>query len=129
MLSFTDTTSFITITISFLLVILMTFTMIVFFVKRDTPIVLSANHKMSAVQLITHLLINIAPLLLIFDRLSQMKCALIQIVIGLGFSITVSVNISKTQKIFMIVSKQIIMSKSEILLTCLLYTSDLPTKA
>ena len=91
--------------------------MIVFFVKRDTPIVLSANHEMSAVQLTTHLLLNIAPLLLIFDRLSQMKCALIQIVIGLGFSITVSVNISKTQKIFMIVSKQIIMSKSEILLT------------
>ena len=117
MLSFTDTTSFITVTISFLLVIFMTFTMIVFFVKRDTPIVLSANHKMSAVQLTTHLLLNVAPLLLILDRLSQMKCALIQIVIGLGFSITVSVNISKTQKIFMIVSKQIIMSKFEILLT------------
>ena len=116
-LTFSNVTMLMTITISFVLVLLITLTMIVFFVKRDTPIVLSANHKMSAIQLTTHLLLNVAPVLLILDRFSQTKCALFQIVIGLGFSLTVSVNISKTQKIFMIVSKQIIMSKSEILLT------------
>ena len=117
MLLFSDGIISGTATISFLVIIFLSMTMIVFFLKRDTPIVLSANHKMTALQLITHLWLNIAPVLLCLGHLSQRKCILIQIIIGLGFSVTISVNISKTQKIFMIVSKQIIMSKSEILLT------------
>ena len=92
------------------------FTIILFTVKRDTPIVLSANRKMTAIQLTTHLLLFSLPILL-FLHTTPTMCLIRQIFLGISFSITISINISKSQKLHMIVGKQVRMAKSEIFLT------------
>ena len=101
---------------STLLTSLTLFTMILFTVKRKTPIVLSSNLKMTALQLATHLLLFAVPIVLYLTTTPTM-CIARQIFFGISFSITISINISKSQKLYMIVGKQVRMTKSEIFLT------------
>ena len=104
------------ITPSILMAILTILTMVVFLVKRNSPIVLSANRRMTAIQLFTHLLLFTESMLLFLDTTPEL-CVGRQVFLGIAFSITISINISKSQKIYMIVGKQVLMNKSEILLT------------
>ena len=101
---------------SILLAALTIFTMILFTVKRNTPIVMSANWKMTAIQLTTHLLLFTVPIF-IFLSTTPTMCIARQLFLGISFSITISINISKSQKLYMIVGKQVRMTKSEIFLT------------
>ena len=84
--------------------------------NRDTPIVKLANRKMTTLQLLNHLLLFILPSFLFLVN-SPIVCMCRQIFLGFAFSVTLSINISKSQKIFMIVGSKIRMSKSEILMT------------
>ena len=104
------------ITPSVLMATLTILTMIVFLIKRNTPIVLSANRRMTAIQLCTHLLLFTGSMLLFQDTTREL-CIGRQVFLGIAFSVTISINISKSQKLYMIVGKQILMSKSEIFLT------------
>ncbi|MEO0687775.1 MAG: hypothetical protein AAFY76_22660, partial [Cyanobacteria bacterium J06649_11] len=74
------------------------FTMILFTSKRNTPIVMSANWKMTAIQLTTHLLLFTVPIFL-FLKTAPTMCITRQIFLGISFSITISINISKSQKL------------------------------
>ena len=94
------------------------FTMLLFVIKKNTPIVLSSNRQMTILQLTMHLILAVVPLYLYVGEVkTARKCILRQLVIGISFTVTISVNISKTQKLFMIIQKKIVMSRSEILLT------------
>ena len=101
---------------SILMAILTILTMVIFSMKRNTPIVLSANRRMTVIQLFTHLLLSILSIGLFLDTTTSL-CVGRQVFLGVAFSITISINISKSQKLHMIVGKQILMSKSEIFLT------------
>jgi len=57
------------------------------------------------------------PNMLFFMPVTRLICIGRQLMLGFAFSITISINISKSQKLYMIVGKNIRMSKSEILLT------------
>ena len=91
-------------------------TMILFFVKRETPIVKLANRTMTTIQLLNHLLLFVLPSLL-FLMTSPSICMLRQPFLGVSFSITLSINISKSQKLYMIVTSKVRMSNTEILMT------------
>ncbi|XP_066923119.1 uncharacterized protein [Clytia hemisphaerica] len=101
---------------SALLVIMTLLTMFVFLINRETPIVKLSNHKMTIIQLINHLLLFILPSFVFFHTTTLM-CIGRQILLGLAFSITLSINISKSQKLYMIVGSKIKMSPVEILMT------------
>ncbi|XP_066928468.1 uncharacterized protein [Clytia hemisphaerica] len=104
--------------ISGVIFVFILFTALLFLVKRNTPIVLSSNRQMTILQLTMHLILTVVPLYLYIDEVkTDQKCVLRQLIIGMSFTVTISVNISKTQKLFMIVQRKIIMSRSEILLT------------
>jgi len=92
-------------------------TAILFIVNRNTPIVLSANRQMTSIQLIVHSLLFVMPNVLFFTPATRLVCIGRQLLLGFAFSITISINISKSQKLYMIVGKNILMSKSEIMLT------------
>ena len=95
-------------------------TIVMFVIKRDTPIVLSANRKMTAIQLSCHLILFIAPTLLyilVDDGITPGICMLRQIIFGTGFTIVISINISKSQKLHMIIDKKVLMTRTEIILT------------
>ena len=104
------------VTPSVLMALITMLTMVVFSIKRNTPIVLSANRRMTAIQLFIHLLLFILSMLLFLDTTTSL-CIGRQVFLGVAFSITISINISKSQKLHMIVGKKILMSKSEIFLT------------
>jgi len=91
-------------------------TMIVFYIKKKTPIVQSSNRRMTDVQLVAHALLFVIPNVIFFARVSSSICIARQVVLGFAFSITISINISKSQTLFMIVNKKVQMSRSEILL-------------
>ena len=90
---------------------------ILFTFNHSTPIVLSANRKMTAIQLTTHLLLFTIPIFLFLDT-TPIMCITGEIFLGISFSVTIfSINISKSQKIYKIVGKQVRMMKSKIFLT------------
>ena len=104
---------------SVLMSLLTMFTMVMFLVHRDTPIVLSANRKMTAIQLTCHLILFTAPtvLYLLVDNTTPLICISRQVILGVGFTITISINISKSQKLHMIITKNVLMTRSEIIIT------------
>ena len=102
---------------SALMVKLTVFTMVVFFMKRETPIVKQANRTMTSIQLCSHLLLFLFPWLPVITPLSPTTCIVEQVFLGIAFSITLSINISKSQKLYMIVTSKVIMSNTEILMT------------
>ena len=101
---------------SILMALLTILTMVIFSMKRNTPIVLSANRRMTVIQLFTHLLLFFLSIGMFLDTTTSL-CVGRQVFLGVAFSITISINISKSQKLHMIVGKQILMNKSEIFLT------------
>ena len=103
--------------LSCLMTLMTLITMIVFFVKRETPIVKLANRTMTTIQLLNHLLLFVLPSLLFLMMMSPTICMLRQIFLGISFSITLSINISKSQKLYMIVTSKLRMSNTEILMT------------
>ena len=100
-----------------LLTLLTLATMVTFLVKRDTPIVKLANRTMTTIQLISHLSLFVLPNIPIFIAKTSTTCMLGQIFLGMAFSLTLSINISKSQKLYMIVTSKIRMSNAEILIT------------
>ena len=117
-LSLTDLTSIgFLITPSAIMLLSVIATLVLFIVKKDTPIVRSSNRHMTVVQLVAHAFLFVIPNVIFFLPLSRSICMTRQIVLGFVFSITISINISKSQKLFMIVNKKIRMTKSEILMT------------
>ncbi|MEO0687921.1 MAG: hypothetical protein AAFY76_23410, partial [Cyanobacteria bacterium J06649_11] len=73
------------------------------FIKyRTTPIVKHANRPMSLIQLTSHFLICLISGLLFLGQPTRLKCFLRPILTGLLFTVTVSVNLAKTQKLQLI---------------------------
>jgi len=89
----------------------------IFITNQNTPIVCSANRQMTFIQLVVHSLLFMMPNMLFFMPVTRLICIGRQLMLGFAFSIAISINISKSQKLYMIVGKNIRMSKSEILLT------------
>lgn len=86
------------------------FTMIIFYLKRTTPIVRSSNSKMTIIQLCTHLLLFA---LLAYPHIfthndSTSICIARQILLGISFSVTISINISKPQLVYTVQAKKLI---------------------
>ena len=93
------------------------FAMVLFLVKRESPIVKLANRKMTIIQLTAHLMLFIVPIFLHTYAPLPPICIGRQLFLGIAFSITLSINISKSQKLYMIVTSKLRMSKSEVLMT------------
>ena len=115
-LNIKDSTTLFILIPSALMVILTLITMYIFLINRETPIVKLSNRRMTVIQLINHLSLFIIPSLLFFHTTPSM-CIGRQIFLGITFSITLSINISKSQKLYMIVGSTTIMSPVEILMT------------
>ena len=86
--------------------------MLVFFKFRDTPIVKHANRSMTALHLVSHLILNIVPFLF-FGEPNQLICYARPMMIGVCFTINVSVNIAKTQKLHLIFNSKTLHSRSK----------------
>lgn len=91
------------------------FTMIIFYIKRATPIVRFSNKEMTAIQLGTHLLLFA---LLAYPHIfthndTTSTCIARQILLGLSFSITISINISKPQLVYILHKKRARLNQSE----------------
>ena len=100
-------------TVSTITGILIIFTCAVFVKLRDTPIVKAANRSMTAVQLLGHLLLATLTPILFLEEPKPWKCILKPIVTGLCFTVTVSVNLAKTQKLHVIFNSKIVHSKKK----------------
>ena len=90
------------------------FTMIIFCIKRTTPIVRSSNLEMTAVQLSTHLLLFALlayPHIFTHDDINS--CIARQILLGISFTITISINISKPQLIYIVTGKRVRLNQSQ----------------
>jgi len=72
---------------------------------------------MTTVQIGGHLVLVATPIALFLNEPSLNYCILRQIVVGVAFTLTISVNISKTQKLFMICGRTTLMSRSEVIIT------------
>ena len=78
------------------------FTSLVFLKNRNTPIVKHANRPMTLLQLVSHLSLCVTSILLFVGRPTSFKCLLRPLITGLLFTVTVSVNLAKTQKLLVI---------------------------
>ncbi|MEO0688337.1 MAG: hypothetical protein AAFY76_25565, partial [Cyanobacteria bacterium J06649_11] len=67
--------------------ILILITMAIFIVHRNTPIVLSSNKEMTAIQLVFHLMLTVALPLLFIGRMNKKVCYSRPIVIGISLSV------------------------------------------
>ena len=112
-----DPVMFLVLIPSVLMAVLTILTMIVFLTKRETPIVKQAIRTMTSIQLCSHLLLFLFPVLSVFVSLSPTTCIFDQVFLGMAFSLTLSINISKSQKLYMIVTSKLRMSNTEILMT------------
>ncbi|XP_066923398.1 uncharacterized protein [Clytia hemisphaerica] len=74
-----------------------------FFLKHlHTPIVIHANRQMTALQLISHFILTGTALYLVLTPPTAQSCTITPIIIGVFITITFSVNIAKTQKLYVI---------------------------
>ena len=74
-------------------------TMYVFIIRRDTPIVKHANRPMTALQLSSHLVLSALPIYTISTPPSNTTCLVTPIIVGIFLTITISINLAKTQKL------------------------------
>ena len=88
--------------ISVLCMIAIILTSAAFIKHRETPIVKHADRPMVLIQLTSHFFICLASILLFVGQPTRLKCLLRPILTGLLFTVTVSVNLAKTQKLQMI---------------------------
>ena len=88
-------------------------TMVWFWRYRETPIVKNANLKVTMLHLSSHLMLSIAPVYLFLGKPTRVTCLLRPLVIGICFTINVSVNLGKTQKLNLIFKSKTLHSESE----------------
>ena len=86
--------------------------MFAFFKFRDTPIVKHANRSMTALHLVSHLVLTTVPFLF-FGQPNRVICIVRPLMVGICFTINVSVNIAKTQKLHLIFNSKTLHSRSK----------------
>ena len=86
------------------------FTMVTFIRFRDTPMVKHANQKMTILHLVSHLILSIVPAFLFLGEPNKMTCTLKPVLVGVCFTISVAINIAKTQKLNLIFSSKTFIS-------------------
>lgn len=91
--------------------------MAIFVRYHETPLVWASNLQLLYLQLLSHLLVSTTSPLLIHMVPNSATCLLCPVVIGIGFTTIITVNISKAQKVFMIHHSRIMMSKKEVVIT------------
>ncbi|XP_066916815.1 uncharacterized protein [Clytia hemisphaerica] len=100
------------------LIFIMVFaTSVIFIYYRTTPIVLSSNKEMTVLQLLFHLILTITLPVMFIGTFHQSTCYARPIVIGISLSIILTVNLSKTQKLFLVFAMKVRVSTSQKLLT------------
>ena len=93
--------------ISSIMFLILIFTISVFVKYRDTPIVKHANRTMTILQLSSHLILSALPIYIITTSPSNRTCLITPIIIGIFFTITISINIAKTHKLYSIFSSSL----------------------
>lgn len=89
------------------------FTMSVLIKFRDTPIVKHANRTMSILQLSSHLLLALASVFLFFGKPNKTICIIRPPIIGICFTVNISINLAKTQKLHMIFTSKTIHTQNK----------------
>ena len=97
--------------ITILKVVSILYTIATFMRFRDTPMVRHANRNMTILHLLSHLLLSIVPIALFLGKPNRLTCLLKPIFIGVFFTISVSVNLAKTQKLTLIFSSKTVLSE------------------
>ena len=92
----------VSIIISSITCVLVISTMLIFVKYRDTPIVLHANRPMTLLQLLSHFVLTGISLFLILYQPNALSCRITPIITGIFGTIVFSVNIAKTQKLYVI---------------------------
>ena len=82
------------------------YTMVTFLRFRDTPMVKHANRNMTILHLLSHFILSIVPIALFLGEPNRITCLLKPISIGVCFTISVSFNLAKTQKLNLIFSSK-----------------------
>ena len=107
-------------TVTGITVLLVLSLMAVFIKYRDTPIVKHANRPMTALHLFSHLILAMVPASLFFGQPNRVVCICRPLIVGVCFTINISVNIAKTQKLHLIFASKTIHSRSKkTLIECL----------
>ena len=89
------------------------FTMLWFWRFRETPIVKNANRNVTMLHLLSHLVLSITPVFLFLGKPYQTICLARPLIIGICFTINVSVNLGKTQKLHLIFMSKTLHSESK----------------
>jgi len=69
---------------------------------RETPIVKHANRPITILQLASHFALAASSLVLFFRMPTRLSCTLRSFIVGIFFTLTVSINLGKTQKLLLI---------------------------
>jgi len=116
-LSHQNTIAIVLIVVNTMHLIFVVGTLSIFIRYKDTPIVVSSNKLMSGIQLLFHGILSICLPVFFIGKPNKSFCTLRPVVIGITLSVIISVNLSKTQKLFMIFKSKVIVSQRERLLT------------
>ena len=107
-----DLLGIIVFTVATITALLIVISMVVFFKFRDTPIVKHANRSMTSLHLSSHLILTMVPILF-FGQPVRTICITRPLIVGICFTINVSVNLAKTQKLHLIFTSKTLLSKSK----------------
>ena len=102
------------VSISGLLFLFILFTLLLFWVNRETPIVRASSRHVSALQIITHALLTVLIVLVFVGEPNNLKCLARPVLVGILFTTTTAINLGKTQKVLLIFKAKLRMSRREI---------------
>ncbi|XP_066914590.1 uncharacterized protein [Clytia hemisphaerica] len=88
-------------------------TLAAFIKHRQTPIVKHANRKMTLLHLTSHFILSAVPMALFIGKPTKITCILRPIIIGICFTVNVSVNLAKTQKLYLIFTSKTLHSQNK----------------